>query len=156
MSKRKRRSIVGAIVLVLALGVAGVAYSLWPASGSGSGRATSASAVALTLTATSGAADLYPGFTAGDIYFTVDNPNPYPVTFTSFTEGGIVSSDNVACPSTNVTVDDGGAINFVVAADADDEAHSIANVVSMSGSAPTGCQNKTFTITLSLSGTQST
>lgn len=58
-------------------------------------------------------------------------PNPYPVTFTSFTESGITSSDNTACPASNVTVNDGGAISLLNAANSVAVPGTITNVVTM-------------------------
>jgi len=43
------------------------------------------------VNAATGAADLYPGFTGGDVHFTLSNPNPYPVTFTTMTAGTVVA-----------------------------------------------------------------
>ena len=76
---RKKKVVIG-IVTVVTLG-AGAAAALWSASGSGSGTARSVTAQVVTVTAATGAADLYPGFTGGDVHFTLSNPNPYPVTF---------------------------------------------------------------------------
>ena len=148
----KKKVMVGVFVFVAA--TSGVAAALWSASGSGSGQARSVSAVTLTVTGSTGAADLYPGFTQGDLFFTIDNPNPYPVTFTSFTVSGVTSSDNVACPATNVTVNDSAAISLLSAANSVAAPASIANVVTMASAAPNGCQNKVFTITLTLTGSQ--
>ena len=144
---------VGAGLLVLILG--GVATALWSGNGSGTGRAASLSAQTITVSATTGSADLYPGFTQGDLYFVANNPNPYPVTFTAFTEGGITSSNQATCPAANITVDDSSAINLIVPANAVAQALSIANIVTMSSGAPDGCQNKTFDITVTLTGSQS-
>ena len=47
------------------------------------------------------------------------------------------------------------AINFTVAANAVADAHSIANVASMLLAAPDACQAETFTIPLTLTGSQS-
>ena len=149
----KMKVMVGVFVLVAA--TSGVAAALWSAGGSGSGQARSVSAVTLTVTGSAGTADLYPGFTQGDLYFTIDNPNPYPVTFTSFTVSGVTSSDNAACPASNVTVNDTGAISLLSAANSVAAAGTIANVVAMASAAPNGCQNKVFTITLTLAGLQS-
>ena len=148
-----RKILVAVGVLVLLMG--GVAVALWSANGSGGGRAASVTAQTITVAATTGAADLYPGFTQGDLHFVATNPNPYAVTFTAFTEVGITSSNQATCPAANVTVDDSAAISVVVPANAVNAALSIVNVVTMSSSAPDGCQNKTFDITITLTGSQS-
>jgi hypothetical protein len=132
-----------------------IAACIGPWYGSGNGRAASVTAQTITVSATTGAADLYPGFTLGDLHFVATNPNPYAVTFTAFTEAGITSSNQATCPAANVTVDDSAAISVVVPAKAVNQALSIANVVTMSSSAPDGCQNKTFDITITLTGSQS-
>ena len=88
---RKKKVVIG-IVTVVTLG-AGAAAALWSANGSGSGTARSVTAQAITVNAATGAADLYPGFNGGDVHFTLDNPNPYPVTFDAMTAGAVSSSD---------------------------------------------------------------
>jgi hypothetical protein len=151
MHKPRKRTIAAAIVFIAAAGGAVAAY--WGATGTGDGEAASVSAQAITVSASTGTADLYPGFTDGDLSFTVTNPNPYPVEFTSYTAGTITSSDPANCPSTNVTVVD-GAISLSVAAGATALATTLPDVVTMISAAPDGCQNKTFTVTLTLSGSQ--
>lgn len=152
MFKHRKRIIVVAALAIAATGGAVAAY--WTATGSGSGSASSLSAQAITVSATTGTADLYPGFTDGDLSFTAANPNPYPVTFTSYTAGTVTSSDPVNCPSTNVTVVD-GTISLTVAAGASGVATTLPDVVTMIAAAPDGCQDKSFTVDLTLSGSQS-
>jgi hypothetical protein len=149
---RKKKIVIG-IVTVITLG-AGAAAALWSASGTGSGTARSVSAQTITVTASTGAADLFPGSTGGDVHFTLNNPNPYPVTFTSLTAGTITSSDQTACPAANVSVPP--ASGFAVTVGANTTAtQSIPNVVTMDIGAPDGCQAKAFTIALTLTGMQS-
>jgi len=150
--RRHRWILAGVVVSVLSLG--GVAVALWTANGSGPGEARALSAVSLTVNGAAGTADLYPGFTQGDIYFTVNNPNPYAVTFTSFSVGTITTPDAGCVGADNVTVA-AGAINIVVAANASNDGHSIPDVVTMIAGAPDACQGETFTIALTLTGTQS-
>jgi hypothetical protein len=133
----------------------GFAYATWSASGSGSGNAKALTAVAVTVTAATGAADLYPGFSDGDVHFTLTNTNPYPITFTGMTAGAITSSDPTNCPSSHVTVDNATGLSIAVAAGGTNVARSIADVVNMASGAPDGCQGVTFTIALTLAGTQS-
>jgi hypothetical protein len=153
---RKRTILTGTAVVTAAVLAGGVAYALWTSSGAGSGRANSGSAVALTVTATTGAADLYPGFTAGDVSFTVTNPNPYAVTFTSMTTPGTaISSNPTLCPNLNVTAVGKTGLELVVAANSTSETLSIADVVTMISAAPDGCQDKTFDIALTLTGASS-
>jgi hypothetical protein len=149
---RKKKVIIG-IVTAGALG-AGAAAALWSASGSGSGTARSVTAQAITVNAATGAADLYPGFNGGDVHFTLDNPNPYPVTFDAMTPGAITSS-NPACAVTNITVAAPTGLSIPVAAGATNVAASIPNVVTMVGTAPDACQGVSFNIALTLTGAQS-
>src|SRR5688500_4902218 len=75
--------------------ILGVAFASWVATGSGRGSAKAATAtVSAVTTDPSGAvADLYPGFTGGDLYFKITNPNPYAVSFNKFTLGAITMED---------------------------------------------------------------
>jgi len=146
---------------IAAVGIAGVtlvgvgtAYALWTADGTGSGSSKALTAQSVTVSATTPTADLYPGFTQGDVFFTLTNNNPYAITFTSMTAGTVTSSDEANCPASNVTV--AGASGLSIAAPAGGPtAASIADVVSMASAAPDACQGVTFTIGLTLSGTQS-
>lgn len=148
---RKRVAIVAALVIAT---TGGAVAAYWTATGTGSGGASSLSAQAITVTATTGTADLYPGFTGGDLSFTAANPNPYPVTFTAYTAGTVTSSDAVNCPALNVTVAS-GTISLTVAAGASGVAATLPDVVTMIALAPDGCQNKSFTVDLTLTGSQS-
>jgi hypothetical protein len=136
---------------VLGALIVSVAFAAWTSTGSGSGRAKSLSAQNSTVTARTGAADLYPGFTDGDLYFTVNNPNPYDVTFTSATFDAVTSFDTAACPSANVTVDASAAgLSLTVPANSTGTDLKIDNVVSMASGAPNGCQDMTFDIVVTL------
>ena len=134
--------------------VSGVALAAWTSTGVGPGQAASGAPVQLTVNAASGTADLFPGTTQGDVYFTITNTNPYAVTFTSMTAGpgAITSSDATACSATNVTLTGATGLSLTVAANTTSGTLSIANVVSMSLAAPDGCQNKTFQLPLTLTG----
>jgi hypothetical protein len=147
----KKLAAVGVAAGVVAAG--GIAYAMWSATSTGAGNATALSAQTITVTAATGAADLYPGFTAGDVYFTVTNPNPYPVTFTSMAAGTITSSSPTLCPASNVTVAT-PAISIASAVGDTNVAKSIADVVTMLGTAPDACQGVTFSIGLTLTGSQ--
>ena len=149
---RKKKVVIG-IVTVITLG-AGAAAALWSTNGTGSGTARSTSAQTVTVNAATGAADLYPGFNGGDIHFTLTNPNPYPVTFTSMTAGTVTSS-NPACAVTNITVAGATGLSIPVAAGALNVAASIPDVVTMIGAAPDACQGVSFDIALTLTGIQS-
>ena len=144
-----------ALVTAGAVTAGGLAFANWSATGSGSGNAKALTAQSVTVTAATGAADLYPGFLDGDVRFTLSNPNPYPITFTAATPGAITSSDPTNCPSSNITVDSATGLSLAVAGNASNVASSIADIVNMGAGAGDGCQGVTFTIALTLTGTQS-
>lgn len=150
-----KRAVAGVIGAIGAAGLVlgGVAVALWTATGTGSGEARALTAQMITVSAVTGTADLYPGFTAGDLSFSMNNPNPYGVTFTSSTAGAVTSSDPTGCPASNVTVGDASGLSLSVGAGAT-AGGSIADVVSMSALAPDECQGVTFTVALTLSGSQ--
>jgi hypothetical protein len=154
MSKRKKLFV--ALVAVAVLAIGGVAVAAWTASGTGSGRAKALTAVDSTvtedITASNASPDLYPGFTDGDIFVQVDNPNPYAVTFTSFAAGTVTSS--VPACVAFVSVDDSGAISMSVPANSPAVSRTIPDVVSLDHAAPDACQGATFTIPLTLTGSQ--
>ena len=143
-------------VVTAVLVVSGIAFAAWTSTAVGSGRAASGTAVQLTVNAASGTADLFPGTTQGDVYFTITNTNPYPVTFTSMASGSAITNtvpgDATACPPTNVTLTGATGLSFTVAANTTSATLSIADVVSMASAAPDGCQGKTFEIPMTLSG----
>jgi hypothetical protein len=150
-----KKKIVVVLVAVVVLGTAGVAFAMWSANGSGSGNAKALTANTVTVNAVTGAADLYPGFAGGDVSFTLTNTNPYPVTFTSMTAGAITSSNQASCPASNLTVANAAALSLLVGPNATSGTQSIADVVTLASAAPDGCQGITFTVALTLTGTQS-
>jgi hypothetical protein len=151
-SKRNRRTAKRILAIGLPLVViaaTGVGYASWNQSGAGAGSAKAATAVASVVTANTTTADLWPGQTAGKLYFHVSNDNPYPVTFTGVTAGAITAAGGIGtCTTTGVSV---GALpaNIVVAAGGDDFEPPI---VAMSNLSDNGCQGATFTIALTLTG----
>ena len=150
------RHIAAGAVAVAAVGALyGTAIASWTSSGTGSGSAKAATSQSVTVNAAVGGADLYPGFTGGDLHFTLTNPNPYAVTFTSMTPGTVVSSDPTNCPGSNVTATSKSGLSLSVAAGATSGTLSIVDVVSMTASAPNGCQGVVFTIPVTLTGAQS-
>jgi hypothetical protein len=159
---RKRTFVIGGAALAVLVS-AGIAFALWSAQGTGSGRASATTAVEATVTPidctpSSTCVDLYPGFTDGDVYFTITNPNPYDITFTEMTAGDItVDADHAAeCPATSITVESPvTGLGLVAPANSTTGQLSIADVVTMIASAPDGCQGATFDIELTLTGEQS-
>ena len=155
-SRLSRKSLIVGGVVVAGLVAGGVALAAWSASPTGGGRSGAVTAVELTVTAASGAADLFPGTTQGDVHFTITNPNPYPVVFTSMAPAGpitnTVAGDAAACPPTHVTLASATGLSLTVAANSTSPTLTIADVVSMASAAPDGCQGKSFEIPLTLTG----
>lgn len=154
MRVRTRNKVAALVIALTVMLTAGLAVALWTANGTGSGNARALTAQTITVNATTGTADLYPGFTGGDVHFTLTNTNPYAVTFDSMTPGAITSSNPGACPASNVSASSATGLSLPVGANATSGAQSIANVVSMDSGAPDGCQGVTFTIALTLTGSQ--
>jgi hypothetical protein len=152
--RRQRNKVIAAGIVVLGLSGATVAVALWSSTGTGSGSAKALTAQTVTVTAATATADLYPGFAGGDVYFTLTNPNPYPITFSSMSPGSITSSNPGACPASNVSVIAASGLSLSVGANGTSATQSIADVVTMSSAAGDGCQGITFTVALTLSGTQ--
>jgi len=152
MFRKKSFYVVGVAILAFAIG--GIAAALWSANGTGSGRASSGSAQSVTVTASTGPSDLYPGFTQGDVYFTLTNPNPYAITFTTMTAGTAISANPTLCPNVNVSVVGATGLSLTVAANSTSAQLSVADVASMALAAPDGCQNLTFDVPLTLTGSQ--
>jgi hypothetical protein len=162
-SNMRKRSIGFAGALLAVMVSAGVVFALWSAQGTGSGRASATTAVTATVnpvdcTPSPACIDLYPGFTNGDLYFTITNSNPYAITFTGMTAGTItVDADHAAdCPASSITVDSPvTGLSLVAPANSTTAQLSIADVVNMIAGAPDGCQGASFDIVLTLTGTQS-
>ena len=149
---RARRPLALALVAAVVLGGGTIAYAAWTANASGSSQAKSVTAVALTVTVATANAELYPGGSA-KVYFTVTNPNPYPVQFTAAEFSTVASDDETACPNANVTVNDKTGLTINVAAHTTAPTQSITGAVTMAGSAPDGCQGRVFTVATALTGT---
>jgi hypothetical protein len=127
---------------------------MWSADGTGGAQARALTAQGVTVNAATATAQLYPGYSGGDVFFTLTNPNPYPVVFTAMTPGTTVSSNPSGCPASNVTVVGASGLSLAAPAGATSTVRSIAGVVSMASAAPDGCQGVTFAITLDLTGSQ--
>lgn len=156
MSVSKRtKLVIGGCIAVAAIGGGAMAYAEWSSTASGSGRARATTMVQATVDPDDGAPDLYPGFTEGDVFFRIENPNGFPITYTSMTPGTITSSDPSACPSSNITVAAASSLSLA-SSPGTSGTLSIADVVTMVPAAPDGCQGVSFDIALTLSGQQST
>jgi hypothetical protein len=154
MNRKLRRVAVFGVAGIVLVVVVGVAYAVWTSHGAGTGRSRASAAVAAVVNPANGDPDLYPGFTEGDLAFTVANPNDYPVNFTDMAAGAITSSDEAACPGeTWIVVEDAGDLNVYVPP-GDSEMLTIDDVVAMDADAPDGCQNAYFDIEITLTGFQ--
>lgn len=136
--------------------IVGIAFANWTATGSGSGSAKAVTATVSAVTGDTPNATLYPSATFnGDLFFKVDNTNPYPVRFTDATLGTVTSSNPTGCPASNVAVQNATGLTIDVPADTTTpQSAQLSDVAKMSSSAPTQCQGVTFTIAVDLSGTQ--
>lgn len=155
MKKKLNGKVAAGLIGVIFSLMAGVAFATWTADGTGSANARARTATTVTVNAVTGAADLYPGFNDGDLHFSLTNANPYPVTFTAMTPGAITSSNPTGCPASNLTVDTASGLSLPVAANGTSGTQTIADVVNLATSAPDGCQGVTFTVAVSLTGSQS-
>ena len=140
----KRKLAILALSVTAALG-ASAAFAAWTVGGGGSGTATAISSQNLTTSVATTTAALYPGITGANLYLTVNNPNPFPVTITSVNANGAATADagHATCVTTGVsyattavtqTVAANGSLSFTVPS------------VSMSNASDNGCQGATFTI----------
>lgn len=153
LSTKKR--VVGGAVTVLVLGVVGLVYAAWTATGTGNGYAKAQSAQALTTVdiAATTTATLYPGAT-GNVEIRISNPNPYPVEVDDVTGNGTITPDagHVAgCTTTGVTFTNQTNQNIDVPANGATTA-TLTNAAQMSNASSNGCQGATFTIPVSLTG----
>ena len=147
------RAVSVSTVAVVVVAGGGLAYAAWSVTAAGSSQARSTTPVQSTVTASLAAADLYPGASA-PVYFTVTNNNSFPVSFTAASFGTVTSDDPTACPASNVTVTN-QAISVSLQPGVTSAVQTPAGAVTMSGTAPTGCQGRTFTVATTLAGTSS-
>jgi hypothetical protein len=149
--KRRRRAVVFLAVAVATFGAA-AAFAAWTVGGGGSGTATAVTAQSLTTSTATTTAALYPGITGANLYLTVNNTNPFPVTITSVNANGAAVPDaaHATCVTTGVSyattattkvVPANGSLSFTVPS------------VSMSNASDTGCQGATFTIPVTFTAT---
>jgi hypothetical protein len=159
MRLTKTKVILAAVAITVAVAGGGVAFAIWNASGTGSGTGAAAVASSLTITPvfpTGAQANIYPGGPAGAVYFTVDNPNPFPVTLTSVAYGTPFSTNTTSCPSANISVDTGAptTLSISVPANTTTGTESISGVLDLAHAAPNGCQGVGFSVALTVTGTQ--
>lgn len=157
---RTRRRKVVAVLVVLALAVASAALAGWIVSSQGKAAGKGGQLVApsffMATDAEIGSGDLMPGGT-GSVWVKVTNPNPvalYVKTVRANVAAAPAISTPPACPNTNVSfLPNAGAVNYTQAdnggpggtalkvnANADGQLVRLPRVLSMSASAPDGCQ----------------
>jgi hypothetical protein len=157
--KFKKIVLVGAAT-VAALGGGGVAFAVWSASGSGTGSALAYTEQQVTLNTvalTSSQASLYPGGPAGNVYFTVTNPNPYAVKITNISWGTPVSANPSACPSSVISVDPSAptsGLSLTVPANGTSAAIQVNSVLDLSSTATDACQGNGFNVPVTATGQQ--
>lgn len=154
--KLHRRAVTLAVTTVVAgVLVTGVSYAYWTATGTGSATVSSLTAQALTVAASSPVvSDLYPGKPTQALTFVITNPNPYAVDVTSATLGTATSSDATSCPMSNLTITPGPYSLNINVPSGGTATGSIAGFVQMKTTALDGCQGRTFTFPLTVTGSQ--
>lgn len=154
---RIRKALAALAITTATVTAAGVAFAAWTATGSGAGSAKSITAKAVTTSSVAGSAQLYPGG-KGDLKVTINNPNPYPVLVTQINNGsGSIQSGDSTCDASNGVTFANTNGTWDVAANSSATV-TLANAVSMSNGSVDACQDKTFTVPLSIvaaSGTSS-
>ena len=131
----------------------GVSYAYFSAIGSGTGQVAVGTVADATVASATATPSLVPGGT-GTVFFTLHNPNPLPVTFTTVTAATVTTSTPATCPTTALSARSlpfSGFTPITVKAAATSP-ESIAGLVRLASAAPSACQGATFAVTLTLSG----
>lgn len=156
-SSRKRKIAVAATALIVCTATT-LVYAAWTTDGTGSGYAKAGEAVDLTTVDVSASAatlpgKLYPG-TTGDVVIQIRNPNDFPVRVTEIASNGAVtaSGGNGTCTTTGVTLNSPQSVSIDVPANADSTVATLTGAAQMSSASENGCQNATFTIPVTLTG----
>jgi hypothetical protein len=158
--KSRKFLIAGAAAVAATLLGGGVALATWSATGSGTGSALAYTAQAVTVNTvalTSSSASLYPGGPAGNVYFTVTNPNPYAVKITNIAWGTPVSANPSACPSSVISVDPGAptsGLSLTIPALGTSPSQQVNGVLDLSSSATDACQGNLFNVPVTVTGQQ--
>ena len=157
---RKKLIIGGMAAGAVALVGGVVAFATWSASGSGTGSAVAYTAQTVTVNAvalSSSSASLFPGGPAGNVYFTVTNPNPYGIKITNIAWGTPVSANPSACPSSVISVDSlapTSGFSITVPASGTSPSVQVNAVLDLSSSATDACQGNSFNVPVTVTGQQ--
>ena len=153
IKKFSKRAIVTSLFLGVVL-ASTVALASWLATGTGKGYAKAGTAQPLTTNVAAVTTGLlYPGGN-GDVYITVNNPNPYPVSVTGVTgTTAIVTTDNNSTcdAATGVTFTNQTPSTFTVAANSTGSM-TFTGAAHMSNASDNTCQGETFAIPVSITG----
>jgi hypothetical protein len=144
-----------ALVAVVSLFGAGLAFAAWTANGTGTGSVKATTSQALTTEAVAVTGALYPSGTA-NVSIRINNPNPFQVTVTAITGSGTITSDNATCNAngTGVSYADQSGLSLVVPANSA-QTFVLASAASMSNASDNACQGATFAIPVSISAASS-
>jgi hypothetical protein len=157
---KARKILIGGALATGVMLASGVAFASWSASGSGTGSALAYTAQTVTVNEvalTSSAASLFPGGPAGNVYFTVTNPNPYPIKITSIAWGTPVSANPSACSSSQISVDANAptsGFSLQLPANGTSPPVQVNAVLDLSASATDTCQGNTFNVPITATGVQ--
>ena len=156
-----RKTLIGAAATVAVVGAGtGVAFAVWTTSGTGTGAGGATVAQSLVLTAVTpggSGSSLYPGGPAGQVYFTVANPNPFAVTITGLQWGTPTSTNPTSCANTNISLDPSAPTTASISIPANapaGTAYQINGVLDLAHTAPNGCQGVAFNIPLTVTAGQ--
>ena len=158
---RARKFFVSGAAAAAGLVIGGtIAFAAWSLSGAGTGSSVAYTAQTVTINAValpSSAASLFPGGPAGSVYFTVTNPNPYPIKITNIAWSAPVSNNTAACPSSVISVDQNAptsGFNLTVPANGVSNQIQVNSVLDLAFSATDSCQGVGFSVTVTVTGQQ--
>jgi hypothetical protein len=156
-NRRRRRLLTAATAIAMCGGVS-LVYAAWLTEGSGSGYAKAGEAqdlstVDVSASVTTLPSKLYPG-SDGDVAIQIHNPNEFPVRVTDIAANGAVSATggNGTCTTTGVTFKSPQTVSIDVPANSNSAVSTLTNAAHMSNASENGCQNATFTIPVTLTG----
>lgn len=161
---RHHTVLIACLVMAGTLAAAGAAQAYWRSSGSGSGAATTGGTVAVQLSAGTPVVALRPGGQSA-VSLVVSNPNASSVRLNSLvldsargTSGFTVDAGHASgCSLTGLLTfasQNNGGVGWTIPAAVGPtpgtQSITLANALSMSSAAPTGCQGATFTVYLAV------